>query len=471
MEVSEQRQEQTEGVGRGALRTQPEENVGESRVKLVVNLSNRALSVYEDEVLNKGLSFIPTRDSDITDSILDIKMFVRKVQLRLDFGNQNGVEMPEGLERFRPNSLYTPVIHPLLDTFSRMVENDLYKYYNGKRHSGLNNRRFNLSYLQRQALNNLKDDHSIVIRLADKGGPVVILDTMGYVNNMTLMLSNEGFYGNISLQEVGVKVFQVYDTLDDLYKSSIISNTLFEYLKLYRPIFRCVNLLFCFCFQDEDGNGLSDKDICAEVDTFMFEGHDTTASGISWIMYCMAIYPEHQTKCREEILHILNGRNTVEWNDLSQMTYTTMTIKECLRLYPPVPLVARKLTKQMNFFDGRSIPAESLVGINIYCIHRNEEFWENPEVFDPLRFSPERSANRHPHAFLPFSAGPRNCIGQHFAMNEMKVATALILARFELTPDPANRPNKIPQLVLRSKNGIYLFLKKVLRAENVQSGQ
>ncbi|XP_043941774.1 cytochrome P450 4B1-like isoform X1 [Protopterus annectens] len=216
------------------------------------------------------------------------------------------------------------------------------------------------------------------------------------------------------------------------------------------------------CARDEDGKGLSDEDICAEVDTFMFAGHDTTASGISWIMYCMAIYPEHQTKCREEILHILNGREALEWNDLSEMTYTTMTIKECLRLYPPIPGIARKLTKPITFFDGRSLPAESLIGISIYCIHRHEDFWENPEVFDPLRFSPERSDNRHPHAFIPFAAGPRNCIGQHFAMNEMKVAIAQILARFELSPDPANPPIKIPQLVLRSKNGIHLNLKKVI---------
>ncbi|XP_043941757.1 cytochrome P450 4B1-like [Protopterus annectens] len=213
--------------------------------------------------------------------------------------------------------------------------------------------------------------------------------------------------------------------------------------------------------RDEDGKGLSDKDICAEVDTFMFEGHDTTSSGISWILYCMAMYPEHQTKCREEIQEILAGRNTLEWSDLSKLTYTTMVIKECLRLYPPVPGVGRVTTKRMTFPDGRSVPAGSRIGVSIYSIHRQPDIWEDPEVFDPLRFSPERSANRHSYAFIPFAAGGRNCIGQQFAMNEMKVATALTLARFELAPDLAKPPIKIPQLVLRSKNGIHLKLKVI----------
>ncbi|CAH2310732.1 cytochrome P450 4B1-like [Pelobates cultripes] len=211
---------------------------------------------------------------------------------------------------------------------------------------------------------------------------------------------------------------------------------------------------------DENGKGLSNEDLQAEVDTFMFEGHDTTASGISWILYCMAKYPEHQEKCWEEIREVLGDRQSVEWEDLGKIPYTTMCIKECLRLYPPVPGVSRFLRKEVKFFDGRSVPAETLVAMNIYSIHRNPSVWENPEVFDPLRFSPENSANRHSHAFVPFAAGPRNCIGQNFAMNELKVAVVLTLQRFQLEPDLANPPIKIPQVILKSKNGIHVHLRK-----------
>ncbi|XP_077784881.1 cytochrome P450 4B1-like [Podarcis muralis] len=213
------------------------------------------------------------------------------------------------------------------------------------------------------------------------------------------------------------------------------------------------------CAKDENGNPLSDEDIRAEVDTFMFEGHDTTASGISWLFYCMAQNPEHQQRCREEIMELLGRQEDIQWDDLGKMTYSTMCIKESLRLYPPVPLIAREVDSHVTFADGRTLPKGFLTILDIYGLHRNPEVWENPEEFNPLRFSTENSKHRHPYAFLPFSAGPRNCIGQQFAMNEMKIALALTLLRFELLPDPTNLPIPMPQIVTRSINGIYLKLK------------
>ncbi|CAH2310738.1 cytochrome P450 4B1-like [Pelobates cultripes] len=215
------------------------------------------------------------------------------------------------------------------------------------------------------------------------------------------------------------------------------------------------------CAKDEKNQGLSDEDMRAEVDTFMFEGHDTTASGISWMLYCMAKYPKHQQKCQEEIREIMGERNTVEWDDLGKMTYTALCIKESLRLYPPVPEVARELSQPITFCDGRTLPKGANIVLSIYSLNRCSSIWEEPEVFNPLRFSPENTSTRHSHAFLPFSAGSRNCIGQNFAMNEMKVALALTLKRFEISPDPDNEPLKLAQLVLRSVNGIYLRFKKV----------
>uniref|UniRef100_A0A8C7PUS4 aromatase n=1 Tax=Oncorhynchus mykiss TaxID=8022 RepID=A0A8C7PUS4_ONCMY len=215
------------------------------------------------------------------------------------------------------------------------------------------------------------------------------------------------------------------------------------------------------CARDEDQQGLSDEAIRAEVDTFMFEGHDTTASGISWTLYSLACNPEHQQICRDEVISALEGRDTMEWEDLSKIPYTTMCIKESLRLYPPVPGISRKITKPITFFDGRTVPEGCLVGTSIFGIHRNATVWEDPNAFDPLRFLPENSAKRSPHAFVPFSAGPRNCIGQNFAMNEMKVVVAQTLKRYQLTEDPMKKPKMIPRLVLRSLNGIHLKIKPV----------
>ncbi|XP_011802453.1 PREDICTED: cytochrome P450 4B1 [Colobus angolensis palliatus] len=211
--------------------------------------------------------------------------------------------------------------------------------------------------------------------------------------------------------------------------------------------------------RDEDDSKLSDADLRAEVDTFMFEGHDTTTSGISWFLYCMALYPEHQHRCREEVREILGDQDSFQWDDLGKMTYLTMCIKESFRLYPPVPQVYRQLSKPVTFVDGRSLPAGSLISMHIYALHRNSAVWPDPEVFDPLRFSTENASKCHPFAFMPFSAGPRNCIGQQFAMTEMKVVTAMCLLHFEFSLDPSRLPIKMLQLVLRSKNGIHLHLK------------
>ncbi|XP_032707033.1 cytochrome P450 4A11-like [Lontra canadensis] len=157
--------------------------------------------------------------------------------------------------------------------------------------------------------------------------------------------------------------------------------------------------------QMQNRSSLSDKDLRAEVDTFMFEGHDTTASGISWILYALATHPEHQQKCREEIQSLLGDGASITWDHLDQMPYTTMCIKEALRLYPPVPGVGRELSKPINFPDGRSLPKGFLVTLSFYALHHNPKVWPNPEMFDPSRFAP--GSSRHSHAFLPFSGGSR----------------------------------------------------------------
>ncbi|XP_044626671.2 cytochrome P450 4A11-like isoform X2 [Equus asinus] len=145
---------------------------------------------------------------------------------------------------------------------------------------------------------------------------------------------------------------------------------------------------------------------------------------------------------------------------LDQMPYTTMCIKEALRLYPPVPGIGRQLSKPITFPDGRSLPRGIMVMLSFYALHHNPKVWPNPEVFDPFRFAP--GSSQHSHAFLPFSGGSRNCIGKQFAMNELKVAVALTLLRFELAPDPSRVPVPVPRIVLKSKNGIHLHLRKLL---------
>ncbi|KAM4756070.1 LOW QUALITY PROTEIN: ultra-long-chain fatty acid omega-hydroxylase-like [Cyanocitta cristata] len=213
--------------------------------------------------------------------------------------------------------------------------------------------------------------------------------------------------------------------------------------------------------KDENGHTLSDEDIAAEADTFMFEDHDTMASGLAWLFYNLAGHPEHQERCRQEVQELLAGRDTadIEWEDLSQLLFTTMCIKESLRLHPPVTAVSRRCTEDIPLRDGRIIPKGVTCLMSIYGTHHNPDLWPEPEVFNPLRFSPENSKGRSPSSFIPFSAGPRNCIGQSFAMAEMKVVVALMLSRFVLRRDTARPPpRRKPELILRAKNGLWLML-------------
>ncbi|XP_078000057.1 cytochrome P450 4F2-like [Glandiceps talaboti] len=226
--------------------------------------------------------------------------------------------------------------------------------------------------------------------------------------------------------------------------------------------------------RDEDGIGLTDKEIRDEVDTFMFEGHDTTASAISWCLYNLAKNPQHQQKCRQEIDKILDSKDedVIEWDDISKLTYLTMCLKESMRLNPPVPFVGRRLTKPLVIPDLQvTIPQGEWIGISFMALHDNTYIWEDSETFDPLRFTPENCQTRSPYAFVPFSAGPRNCIGQNFALNEMKVTIALILRNFELTVDEGVPARRVSALVMRAEHGLPLFVQPRIRNSNPGKGE
>ena len=210
--------------------------------------------------------------------------------------------------------------------------------------------------------------------------------------------------------------------------------------------------------RDEEGQGLSDLEIRNEVDTFMFEGHDTTAIGMSWSLYCLAKHPQHQDKIRQEVRSVLKGRRQLEYEDLKHLNYTTWCIKEAMRLYPPVFSFFRKTNQEMNLGEY-TIPQDTILGVNVFAIHRNPTIWENPAEYNPLRLSPEESVGRGPYDYIPFSAGRRNCIAQNLAMNEMKVVIATLVNHFILEVDESHPVEMSPWIVLRAKNDIKLFVK------------
>ncbi|XP_055707519.1 probable cytochrome P450 4ac1 [Phlebotomus papatasi] len=185
----------------------------------------------------------------------------------------------------------------------------------------------------------------------------------------------------------------------------------------------------------ERNNLIDVEGIREEVDTFTFEGHDTTASGITMILFCLAQNPDIQEKVYEEIKSIRQEKNgaPLEIADYSNLVYTDRVIKECLRMYPPVPFISRELTETQEV-NGYPVPTGTIVALHIFDLHRDPQYFPDPERFDPDRFLPEQVEKRHPFAYLPFSAGPRNCIGQKFALLEIKTVIESILINFHLSP-------------------------------------
>ncbi|XP_063919121.1 cytochrome P450 4C1-like [Zophobas morio] len=201
---------------------------------------------------------------------------------------------------------------------------------------------------------------------------------------------------------------------------------------------------------------IDDVGIREEVDTFMFEGHDTTSVALSFALMQIACHKDVQDRIVEEMGEVLGDlKKKPTCNDLQEMRYLERAIKEVLRMYPSVHFISRKLGEDMVTRCGHTISKGSMVNLHIYDLHHNPEIYPDPEKFDPDRFLPENSQTRHPFAYLPFSAGARNCIGKKFAMLELKTAICGILANFVLEPiDSASTIVLVADIVLRTKEGI-----------------
>ena len=212
--------------------------------------------------------------------------------------------------------------------------------------------------------------------------------------------------------------------------------------------------------RDENGRGLNQKEMVDELSTFIFAGHDTTYSALTFLIYFLSKHTEWQNRCRDEVTAVIGERELIGWDDLPKLVVTGDCIKEALRLYPPVTHINRVITQTVKL-DEWTLPVGTGVDIDINAIHHNPTVWENPTTFDPTRFKKENLEEKHEYSFIPFSVGARNCIGQQYALSELKILTAKLLRAFEFSLVPGYQLTRGVSMVLCIQDGLRILTKQL----------
>ncbi|KAL0443684.1 UNVERIFIED_CONTAM: cytochrome [Sesamum latifolium] len=208
--------------------------------------------------------------------------------------------------------------------------------------------------------------------------------------------------------------------------------------------------------------GISIEDVINECNSFYFAGRDTTSSLLVWTMVMLSIHQNWQTQAREEVLQVF-GKTNPDFDGLYQLKKVNMILHEVLRLYPPAPMMSRVTSEKIKLGDT-TLPAGTGLVVPIPFVHHDKEIWgEDAKEFKPERFAQgvANATKGQKAAFFPFSLGPRNCIGQNFAMVEAKLVLAMILRNFlfELSPSYQHAPIPVPNL--QPKYGAKLMLSKI----------
>jgi cytochrome P450 len=206
----------------------------------------------------------------------------------------------------------------------------------------------------------------------------------------------------------------------------------------------------------ETGEPLDDAALRNEAAVIFMAGHETTANALAWTWYLLSQVPQVEGRLHAELAQVLGGRLPT-LDDVPKLAYTRAVFEEAIRLYPPVPLLARQALRD-EAIRGRPVPAGSLVMVVPWLLHRHRKFWGMPDHYIPERFLPENAQLRVRHAYIPFSVGPRICAGAAFGLTEaiLCVATLAQRARFRLAPDAVVTP--VCRLTLRPGDDLRMFV-------------
>jgi cytochrome P450 len=199
------------------------------------------------------------------------------------------------------------------------------------------------------------------------------------------------------------------------------------------------------------GARMSDKQVRDEAITLFVAGHETTATALAWSFYLLARHPAALARVQAEA-DAFGAEPISKWEP-ERLSYSTRVFREAMRLYPPIMMFPRRTLERVEVC-GFVLPERTLAFVSAYALHHRADIYEEPGRFDPDRWLPEREALRHKSAYLPFSGGPRFCIGVHFAMMEGPLVLATLLRRWRLEVDPTRTIHEDDFATLRPKGGV-----------------
>lgn len=212
---------------------------------------------------------------------------------------------------------------------------------------------------------------------------------------------------------------------------------------------------------EETGQGMDDQQLRNQVITLLLAGYETTANALTWTWYLLAQNPGQADRMRSEVVQVLRGRAPAS-EDLTRLPYTRMVFEESLRMYPPAWVLGRKALGE-DEIGGYRVPIGTIIAISPYVVHRHPSFWNEPDRFDPQRFTAERSNGRHRFAYLPFGAGPRQCIGNTLALLEAQIILSMIASHFDLALVPDQDIHPQPLFILRPDRPVLMQVRPVSR--------
>lgn len=240
-----------------------------------------------------------------------------------------------------------------------------------------------------------------------------------------------------------------------------LDDVVYEIIRQHREHSSTADDLLSMLLQARDaetGEGMNDQQLRDEVITLLLAGHETTANALSWTWYLLSQHPEVEQQLHNELEEVLAGRLPTS-EDLPRLSYTHMVIQEAIRLYPPSWIISRNAVAE-DSIGGYAIPARAPILLLPYVTHRHPAFWQDPERFDPTRFAPEQIATRPRYAYVPFGGGPRQCIGNTFALTEAQLILATVAQQYRAILVPGQKVSPEPLITLRPRNGLLMRLQR-----------